>query len=103
GYSRVYEIGRVFRNEGLSPKYNPEFTLLEAYQAYATYDDMRALTEALIIDAATAVGPQAPDADAGEPASQDPLVRSLAGRLVDLHPPYRAMRMADLVRERCGV
>ena len=37
GYRRVYEIGRVFRNEGLSPRHNPEFTMLEAYQAYADY------------------------------------------------------------------
>src|SRR6202022_4517334 len=51
GYRRVYEIGRVFRNEGLSPRHNPEFTMLEAYEAYATYDDMRELTEALIVDA----------------------------------------------------
>ena len=47
GYARVYEIGRVFRNEGLSPRHNPEFTMLEAYQAYANYDDMRELTESL--------------------------------------------------------
>ena len=58
GYARVYEIGRVFRNEGLSPRHNPEFTMLEAYQAYATYDDMRELTESLITAAANAAGPQ---------------------------------------------
>ena len=103
GYARVYELGRVFRNEGLSPKYNPEFTMLEVYQTYATYDDMRALTETLIVDAASAVGPQAGDRDGGEPPCQDPLIRSSAGRTVDLHPPYTATRMVDLVRERCGV
>ena len=58
GYARVYEIGRVFRNEGLSPRHNPEFTMLEAYQAYATYDDMRELTESLVTAAANAAGPQ---------------------------------------------
>ena len=58
GYRRVYEIGRVFRNEGLSPRHNPEFTMLEAYQAYANYDDMRELTESLVIAAANAAGPQ---------------------------------------------
>lgn len=103
GYSRVYEIGRVFRNEGLSPKHNPEFTMLEAYQAYATYDDMRALTEALIVDAASAAGPQASEQEGGEPACQDPLVRSFAGRTLDLHPPYTVVRMTDLVRDGCGV
>jgi lysyl-tRNA synthetase class 2 len=55
GYRRVYEIGRVFRNEGLSPRHNPEFTMLEAYQAYADYADMRELTEAIVVDAARAI------------------------------------------------
>ena len=55
GYRRVYEIGRVFRNEGLSPRHNPEFTMLEAYQAYADYVDMRELTEAIVVDAARAI------------------------------------------------
>jgi lysyl-tRNA synthetase class 2 len=48
GYERVFEIGRVFRNEGVSYKHNPEYTLLELYQAYADYTDMMALTEALL-------------------------------------------------------
>jgi lysyl-tRNA synthetase class 2 len=47
GFDRVYEIGRNFRNEGLSRKHNPEFTMLEFYQAYATYDDLMSLTEEL--------------------------------------------------------
>lgn len=102
GYARVYEIGRVFRNEGLSPRHNPEFTLLEAYQAYATYDDMRELTEALVVDAASAVGPQR-EADGGDPACDNPLVRQFAGRSIDLQPPFAARRMVDLIRERTGV
>src|SRR5690242_155847 len=48
GFERVYEIARVFRNEGLSPRHNPEFTILELYQAYADYTDMMALTEQLV-------------------------------------------------------
>ncbi len=56
GYDRVYEINRNFRNEGMSIKHNPEFTMLEAYQAYADYHDMMALTEALIKDAAQGIG-----------------------------------------------
>jgi lysyl-tRNA synthetase class 2 len=105
GYARVYELGRVFRNEGLSPRHNPEFTLLEAYQAYATYDDMRELTEALIVDAASAAGPQrAGSADeGGDPACENPLARRYAGRPVDLEPPYAVRRMADLIAERTGV
>ncbi len=48
GFERVYEIGRVFRNEGLSTRHNPEFTMLELYQAYASYEDLMSLTENLI-------------------------------------------------------
>ena len=55
GVERVFEIGRVFRNEGVSPRHNPEFTMLEAYQAYADYGDMADLTEALVSAAAEAV------------------------------------------------
>ena len=49
GMERVFEIGRVYRNEGISPKHNPEFTMLEAYQAYGDYHAMMDLTEALIV------------------------------------------------------
>ena len=45
GFEKVFEIGRVFRNEGLSPRHNPEFTMLEAYQAYADYMDLAVLVE----------------------------------------------------------
>jgi lysyl-tRNA synthetase class 2 len=55
GVERVYEIGRIFRNEGVSPRHNPEFTMLEVYQAYADYFDMMDLTEALVAEAALAV------------------------------------------------
>ena len=48
GMNRVFEIGRVFRNEGLDTRHNPEFTLLEAYQAFGDYHDMMDLTEAII-------------------------------------------------------
>src|SRR6185369_15564259 len=55
-FERVYEIGRNFRNEGLSRQHNPEFTMLEFYQAYATYDVLMALTETLFQDLAREVG-----------------------------------------------
>jgi lysyl-tRNA synthetase class 2 len=55
GLERVYEIGRVFRNEGIDRSHNPEFTMLELYQAYADYFDMMEITEALVRSAATAV------------------------------------------------
>lgn len=56
GYDRVYEINRNFRNEGISIKHNPEFTMLEAYQAYADYHDMMDLTEELIKETAKSIG-----------------------------------------------
>jgi lysyl-tRNA synthetase class 2 len=98
GYNRVYEIGRVFRNEGLSPRHNPEFTMLEAYQAYADYTDMRHLTEAVVVDAATRVVP--PAGGGGE--GGDPLRRTYGGRDLNLTPPFPARRMVDLIAEHCG-
>jgi lysyl-tRNA synthetase, class II len=103
GYRKVFEIGRVFRNEGLSPRHNPEFTMLEAYEAYSDYNGMRALTEALIVDAASAVGPQPPsDEEGGAFPCEDPLRRSVGGRELVLTPPFRTARMVDLVRGACG-
>ncbi|MBX3414995.1 MAG: lysine--tRNA ligase [Pirellulales bacterium] len=56
GIEKVYELGRVYRNEGISPKHNPEFTMLEVYQAYGDYRTMMDLTERLIVDAVAATG-----------------------------------------------
>lgn len=55
GFERVYELNRVFRNEGLSTRHNPEFTILELYQAYATFDDVMALTEQMLRECARAL------------------------------------------------
>ena len=55
GMERVYELGRVYRNEGISPRHNPEFTMLEAYQAYGDYGTMMDLTESLILRAIEAI------------------------------------------------
>ena len=88
GFERVYEFGRVFRNEGLSPRHNPEFTLLESYEAYADYDDVMRLVEDMFVAAATAAG--------------RPLATTYQGEEVDLTPPYKRERMADLVLEHTG-
>ena len=56
GMERVYELGRVYRNEGISQRHNPEFTMLEAYQAYGDYRSMMDLTEACIVEAIRATG-----------------------------------------------
>ena len=56
GMERVFEIGRVYRNEGISPKHNPEFTMLELYQAFGNYQSMMDITEAVIANALKAIG-----------------------------------------------
>ena len=88
GFERVYEVGRVFRNEGLSPRHNPEFTLMECYQAYADYEDMMQLAEDILVCSAM--------------AANRPLETSYEGEAVNLTPPYRRERMADLVLEYTG-
>jgi lysyl-tRNA synthetase class 2 len=88
GFERVYEIGRVFRNEGLSPRHNPEFTLLESYQAYADYEDVMQLVEDLVVASAMAAGRE--------------LETTYQGEAVNLTPPFRREKMADLVLEHTG-
>jgi lysyl-tRNA synthetase class 2 len=65
GIERVYEIGRTFRNEGVDSMHSPEYTLLEAYEAYGDYDTMAVLTRALVLDAAAAAGVSVPIAADG--------------------------------------
>lgn len=89
GLERVYEIGRVFRNEGISTRHNPEFTLLELYQAYADYTDIMDLTEALIREVCVQVRGGAKITYQGEE--------------IDLATPWRRADMASLVREYTGV
>ena len=86
GMERVFEIGRVFRNEGVDTSHNPEFTMLEAYQAYADYHDMIDLTQGLIVHAA-------------EQALDGRLEVTLDGQPLDLSPPWPRVRMADLIKE----
>jgi lysyl-tRNA synthetase class 2 len=78
----VYELGKDFRNEGLSAKHNPEFTMLEAYQAYADYLDIAALCERLVAFAATEAGYDGP---------------------IDLSPPWRRETLRDAILTRTGV
>jgi lysyl-tRNA synthetase class 2 len=88
GLERVYEIGRVFRNEGLSPRHNPEFTMLECYEAYADYNDVMRLVEDMMVTATAAAGRTSKITYQGEE--------------IDLTPPLRRERMADLVLEHTG-
>ncbi|HEX8582354.1 MAG TPA: lysine--tRNA ligase [Acidimicrobiales bacterium] len=89
GIEKVFEIGRVFRNEGMSPRHNPEFTMLELYEAYADYRDMMALTEQLVAHLAT------------ELCGTTTL--TYQGRELDVAPPWRRATMAELVEEQAGV
>ncbi len=85
GVERVFEINRNFRNEGVSTQHNPEFTMLEIYQAFADYHDMAELLEGLIRHAAMAV--------------RGTLHLSYRGHEIDLETPFRRVRLIDLVRE----
>lgn len=88
GFERVYEIGRVFRNEGISSRHNPEFTMLECYEAYASLEDIMELTESLVCNAArSAVGS---------------LIISFAGREIDLTPPWRRIDFRTAILENGG-
>jgi lysyl-tRNA synthetase class 2 len=89
GFERVYELARVFRNEGLSTRHNPEFTMLELYQAYADYGDMMELTESLVAHLAEEV--------------TGSTVVSYDGRELDLTVPWRRATLVDLVEEAIGV
>lgn len=88
GMEKVFEIGRVFRNEGLSPRHNPEFTMLELYQAYADYTDLTMLVEDLVSGLARRL--------TGSSAL------SYQGSCLDLTPPWRRATMAELVEEATG-
>jgi lysyl-tRNA synthetase class 2 len=92
GFERVYEINRNFRNEGISTRHNPEFTMLEFYQAYATYEDLMDLTEDMISKAAVAVtgasvvkyGEHTIDFKKGWP--RIPMTEAISARAKDLGP-----------------
>jgi lysyl-tRNA synthetase class 2 len=89
GMERVFELGRVYRNEGISPKHNPEFTMLECYQAYGDYRSMMDLTEKCIVDAIAASG-------------QEPKL-SWGDATIDFTPPFERKTYAELFDQHAGV
>ncbi len=89
GFERVYEIGRDFRNEGISFKHNPEFTQLEFYMAYADYQDVMALAEEMVSSVAQEV--------------LGTTRITYEGHEIDLAPPWRRWRLRDAIREITGI
>ncbi|MCC6123442.1 MAG: lysine--tRNA ligase [Pirellulales bacterium] len=89
GVERVYELGRVYRNEGVSPRHNPEFTMLEAYQAYGNYETMMDLTERIIVEAIQATGQK--------------LKLPWGEKEIDFTPPFQRKTYDELFRERTGI
>ncbi|MBT5856008.1 lysine--tRNA ligase [bacterium] len=89
GFERVYEIGRVFRNEGVSYKHNPEYTLLELYQAYADYTDVMALTETLLSKLVQDVK-----------GSHE---LEYQGQTLNFQPPFQRITMVDALKKYAGV
>ena len=89
GMDRVYEIGRIFRNEGMDPKHNPEFTSVELYQAYADFHDMMDIAEGIISGAAKEI--------------LGTYEIEWMGEKIDLTPGWRRLSMVDAVREYVGI
>ncbi len=89
GMDRVYEIGRIFRNEGMDPKHNPEFTTVELYQAYADFHDMMDIAEGIISGAAMAI--------------HGTYELEWLGEKINLAPGWRRLTMVDAVKEYVGI
>jgi lysyl-tRNA synthetase class 2 len=89
GFDRVYEVSRVFRNEGVSTRHNPEFTILEFYQAYADYTDLMELTEALFAELAQSL--------------LGTLTLTWGAHTLDLTPPWRRLPFFEALSQALGV
>lgn len=89
GMERVYEIGRVWRNEGIDASHNPEFTMMELYQAYGDYRSMMDLTEGLVVELVRSLGPD--------------MKRPYGDKVIDFSPPWRRATYRELLLEHAGV
>ncbi len=89
GFEKVYELGRIFRNEGISTRHNPEFTSIELYEAYSDYHDMMNLTEDLIKSVCKKVN--------------ETLQVEFQGKPIDYEIPWRRVAMLDLIKEHTGI
>jgi lysyl-tRNA synthetase class 2 len=89
GFDKVYELSRVFRNEGMDPTHNPEFTMLETYEAYADYEDVMKMVEELLYDISLKI------------KGTDTVIYQEDE--ISFKPPFKRSRMVDLVKEHTGV
>ena len=89
GFEKVYEMGRMFRNEGMDMKHNPEYTAMELYQAYADYEDIMKLTEEAV-------------AYMAEAATGSTLIE-YQGKQIDLKPPWRRLSMTDAIKQYANI
>jgi lysyl-tRNA synthetase class 2 len=89
GFERVYEINRNFRNEGISRRHNPEFTMLEVYEAYGSFETMMDLVQGLVTHVAGT-------------CLETLVIKRYDGQEIDLTPPWRTVRYDDLIEERIG-
>jgi lysyl-tRNA synthetase class 2 len=89
GFDRVYEIGRIFRNEGISTRHNPEFTMMESYQAYADYRDVMAFVEEMVSGLVAEINGAS--------------VVIFGGQPIDFTPPWPRLTMRDAVQQYAGL
>ena len=89
GFERVYEIGRIFRNEGMDPKHNPEFTTIELYESYADFHDMMDIAEGILSSAAKDI--------------LGSYQVEWLGETIDLTPGWKRLTMIDAVKQYVGV
>ncbi|HZV32931.1 MAG TPA: lysine--tRNA ligase [Verrucomicrobiae bacterium] len=94
GIDKIFEIGKNFRNEGLSRKHNPEFTMLEAYQAYGDYETMMELVESLLVHVSKTT--------LGTLVIEHKDAEGKVTKTIDLTPPWRRVKYQDLIREKAG-
>jgi len=89
GFDKVYELGRIFRNEGISTKHNPEFTMLESYETYADYNDVMAMVEKMVAE----VSQQVLKTDKVE----------FGGNTINLKPPWPRLELRQAIKEYSGI
>jgi len=107
GFDRIYEIGKIFRNEGISTRHNPEFTSIELYQSYSDYEDMMRLMEGVVAHIClklhgTLQVPYQVASEGAEEGDADPVSGTATTVMIDLTPPWRRISMSGIVEEVCG-